>query len=92
MQGKKLTKYNLEYCFEKAIKTDSNYIGVMIQLPHAKEPEIIINPSINFKEKLDYYNENYNENLEHIHDNRVKIVGLTFGDDFDEIEQDFLVY
>lgn len=92
MQGKQLTKYNLEYCFSQALNSSAKYIGVMIQVPHATAPEVIINPRSNFPAKLKYYSENYNENLEHNHDSRVKIIGLTYGDDFDEIENDFLDY
>lgn len=92
MQGKNLTKYNLDYCFSNAITSGAKYIGLMVQLPHATAPEVIINPRSNFTSKLKYYHENYNENLEHNHDSKVKIIGITYGDDFEEIEADFLDY
>lgn len=83
------TRKNLTYAFDRAKKIGANYVGLMIQLPHAKEPEFIINPRVNFDEKLKYYLKNYDEELRHIHDKEVKIIGITYGDNFDEIEYDF---
>lgn len=85
----KYTKFNLEWCFSNAITTGAKLIGVMIQLPNMNEPEAIVNPRANFPKKLEYYMSNYNDNLELKTNNEVKIIGLTYGDTYEEIEAEF---
>ena len=84
-----LTKKNLEQCFEGAIINDALFIGVKISTAGSLAPEIIINPKENFNAKLTYYRDKYDEDLILKSYSGIRIIGLTFGDCFDDIECDF---
>lgn len=88
----KYTKRNLEYCFSHAIADGANFVGVMIQLPNMSQPEVIINPIDNLPSKMEYYFNNYNDNLELIANPDVKIIGLTYGDTYEEIQGEFELF
>lgn len=66
----------LEAAINKAIK-DNKSIGVLIEMPGFEEPELIINPCKNLKQKLRYYKDTYDENLNHKKAPGIKIVGYT---------------
>ena len=82
---------NLEKCFYGASQAEEEYVGVKIEMQGFPEPEIIINKSPNFDEKLAYYKKAYNEDLTLKAFNGIKIIGFTSGDTFAEIEYQ-LVY
>jgi hypothetical protein len=84
-----LTKRNLEQCFENAVTTNALFIGVKISTAGSLAPEVIINPRDNFNAKLEYYRKSYDENLVLKSYDGISIVGLTFGDSYDDIECDF---
>ena len=84
-----LSKRNLEQCFENAVNTNALFIGVKIETRGSIEPEVIINGRGNFNTKLEYYRNNYDENLVLKSYDGIAIVGLTFGDSYDDIEVDF---
>jgi len=84
-----LSMRNLEQCFENAIYTNALFIGVKIETQGSLEAEIIINPRKNFEFKLAYYKKAYDENLVLKTFSGIRIVGITFGDCFDDIECDF---
>ena len=42
----------LKECFEEAFRTKANYIGVVVTMPGAQSPEVIINSYVNFEYKL----------------------------------------
>lgn len=75
--------------FEYAINYDYNYVAVVVRMDGYPENEIIINPNENFKKKLEYYQNTYDENLNHKHSQGIRIVDATAGEDLDEIETDF---
>ncbi|MEG1310475.1 MAG: hypothetical protein RR942_06570 [Romboutsia sp.] len=78
---------NLEKCFEEAKKDEVEFVGVLISMDGFKRPEIIINGYENFDKKLEYYKGAYNEDLTlKAAPNKVKIIGFTMGDTFEEIE------
>ena len=52
-------------------------LGLLIKMPGFPEPELITNPTINLKKKLEYWEKTYDENLEHKHAEGIKIVGYT---------------
>ena len=54
---------NLENCFNTAKRLGYNYVAVKVDMQGFEKPEIIINSSENFEEKLDYYKKAYDENL-----------------------------
>lgn len=85
-----LTINNLENCFHSASQNEKKYVGVLIEMPGFEKPEIIINPSDNFEKKIDYYRNTYDENLNHKHAPGIKIVGFTYGDNFDDLEKDMV--
>lgn len=70
--------------FVEAIKNNSKYIAVFISIKD-KEPEIIINSKVNFYDKLEYYINNYNNELMLNNNNDVKIVKAIHFNDFKEI-------
>lgn len=77
---------DLEECMRQAIEWDMNYVGVLIEVPK-KEIECVIIPNSNFSNKLSYYQEAYNEELEHQKAEGVNIIGFASGDTFGEIER-----
>ena len=82
---------NLEKCFYEASNQDKKYIGVKVWMYGFEKEEIIINPNKNFGKKFDYYKNAYNENLTLKNaPDKIKIVGFTYGDSLEEIEQDLV--
>jgi len=86
-----LTMANLERCFETAKEEGYSYVGVKIQMEEFQEPEVIINPNANFDKKLKYYKKAYNDDLTLKSFNGIKIIGFSFGDDYEEIENDLVL-
>ncbi len=80
------TMKNLENVFEAAEKNKNKYIAVKIEAKGSEKPEIIINPSENFKSKLAYYQNAYDENLSLKAAKGIKIVSVTAGNDFAWLE------
>lgn len=83
-----LTIKNLENCFNRALENNANYFGIKVQLEEKSYSEVIINERRNFEFKWDYYTKAYNENLTHKHNEKIKIIGFTYGNTFEEIERD----
>ena len=84
-----LSKRNLEQCFENAVNTNALFIGVKISTRGSVAPEVIINPRDNFNAKLNYYRAAYDSNLVLKTYDGIAIVGLTWGNSYDDIECDF---
>jgi len=82
---------NLEICFDEAYNNGARYVGVLIEMQNFEKPEIIINQTENFKAKFEYYKKSYNEDLTLKAFNGIKIIGFTYGDAFEDIEQDLIV-
>lgn len=76
--------------FADAVAFKAKYIGVKIQMEGFEEPEIIINKRANFKTKLAYYQNAYNNDLTLKTRNTIRIVDCTYGNTFKELE-DYLV-
>lgn len=66
-------KICLENEMKKAIK-EKKAFAVSVSVPNCVKPEIIINPWENLEYKLDYYKKAYNDNLELVHNNEIKII------------------
>lgn len=85
----KLNIDNLENCFNAAWDEGDKYIGVKIAMDGFKKEEVIINSFENFGDKLNYYKNAYNEDLTLKNaPNKIKIVGFTRGNSFEQIEKD----
>lgn len=82
----------LEKCFENAIKFKKKYVGVIIEMQGFKKPELIINTTDNFKEKLEYYKKAYNEDLILKSFNGIKIVNFVASDYIQVIESAYKSY
>ena len=85
-----MTIYSLERCFNEAKFMERKYIGVQIAMEGFTKSEIIINESENFDSKLAYYKKAYNEDLTLKAFNGIRIIGFTFGESFDDIEDDLI--
>lgn len=75
--------------FKKAIAENARYIGVGIQTEGSSRPEIIINPTENFEEKLKYYRAAYDEDLILVSakgKKDIRIIAIAAGDSFADIE------
>ena len=79
---------NLEKCFYEASVKGEKYVGIKIKMKKFQDPQIIIDPSINFDARFSYYKEVFGEKLESAQGN--KIIGFTYGDTFSEIEEDLM--
>jgi hypothetical protein len=75
--------------FDIAKNEGWKYIGVEIQMAGFLKPEVIINPIENYEKKLEYYKKAYNNDLTLRAFNGIKIIGVTFGDSYNNIEKDF---
>ena len=85
-----MTIDNLERCFNTAKELNKKYVGVKIEMEGFPKPEIIINENGNFDSKLVYYKKAYNEDLTLKAFNGIRIIGFTFGESFDDIEEDLI--
>ncbi|MNS88429.1 hypothetical protein D3C72_1224000 [compost metagenome] len=83
-----LTMQNLVNCFTVAIDNNVNFLAIAVKINGTPENEIIINPKANLLSKLDYYKNTYDENLNHKFSPGISIVGFTYADYFDQIEED----
>ena len=81
---------NLENCLQSAKELGYNYVAVKVDMKGFEKPEIIINSKENFEEKLEYYKKAYDENLILRSFNGIRIVGFTYGDTFESIEEDLV--
>jgi hypothetical protein len=85
-----MTLENLEGCFLSAKKRSCMYVGVKIEMKGFAEPEIIINQVGNFDTKLEYYKKAYNDDLTLKTFNGIKIIGFTYANNFEGIENDLV--
>lgn len=75
-----MNKDNLRKVFKMARERKAPYIFVEVSIPGCDVGEMIINKRENFDFKENFYVNTYNDRLEHKHNNKVKIVGISFGD------------
>lgn len=84
-----LTMDNLSYCFQGAIKNKALFVAVKIETRGHPETEVIINPYENFNILLEEYKREYNDDLTSKDSKDKRIVALTWGDCYDELECNF---
>lgn len=85
-----LTFKNLKNCFNNAIDSNANYVGVLIEMEGFESAEVIINSHENIADKLAYYGKTYDDNLNHEFAKGIRIVGFTYGDSFEDIQNDLI--
>lgn len=68
---------DLEMIIDVAIE-ENNPLSLFIEMPGFEQPELITNPVINLRKKLEYYQNTYDDNLEHKYAKGIKIIGYTF--------------
>lgn len=73
-----MDKKSLKYVFDKAREGNHKFVIVHLFTPAGEE--FICIPSGSFDEKEKSYNNAYDENLIHVMNKEVRIVGLSFGD------------
>ena len=71
-------KQQLEQLFIDAWRNKANYIGIFVEMPGFEKPELIINHISNFKNKLEYYQEAYDENLVLKSNNKIRITDFSW--------------
>ena len=74
-----MTKECLIQLFKNAKEKEHQFIAVKIEMPGFPKPEVIVNSSKNFEEKLKYYEKAYNDNLELNTFNKIRIVDAVSG-------------
>ena len=82
----KKTMQDLRDAFNLALLEDYPYIAVEIELPGLTETEIIINRKSSFEYKLKYYENAYDEDLNHKHAAGVRIVDFDYSDFVDYLK------
>lgn len=80
-----MTLSGLTRAFESEWAKSSNWVCVVVKLPNGQE-EFIINGHTNFEDKLEYYQNAYNEDLTLKANPKIMIVDYTFGNTFSEIQ------
>jgi len=60
-----MKKEELVACFEKAKRNCSEVVGVVVEIYEDRTSELILNKKDNFDNKLKYYKESYDDNLNH---------------------------
>lgn len=59
-----MKKSEFKNIIDEGLKYNRSYMAVVIESEESKEPEIIINPKENFTEKMRYYDQAYNDDME----------------------------
>lgn len=82
-----MKKYELVNIFVSAIQEEYNYIAVYVQVKYSSKPEIIINSTSNFKEKLEYYVNAYDDDLKLKTCNDIYILNVKKINSFSELDK-----
>lgn len=76
-----------ETLLQNALKNETPWMYVLMQMPNTDDEEIIVNPITNFEAKLEYYKNQYDEEMCHKYVEGLRIVGFGFVESLDEIEK-----
>ena len=82
VSAKEMLIANTKYALDNEIP----FMYVVVKMDGFADNEIIINPLVNFEDKLDYYVKTYDDDLKHNHAN-VQIVVFGFSESMDFIEE-----
>lgn len=72
------TMKDLINIFEEAIENEANVLVVELEIDGYEDSEFIITPEDNFKNKLEFYKNTYDDNLCHKMDKRIKIYDISY--------------
>ena len=86
----KLSKNDLRKCFETAEKIGYEFVAVKIDMQGFDHPEIVINRKGNYEDKMNYYENAYDDNLILKAYNGIRIIDYTYADTFEQIEEDLV--
>lgn len=78
---------------EEIDRARDKHFGVLVKNSKSFEPELIINPSINLKDKLDYYKLAYDEDMKLFANKNiviVDVVGIKISKEIDDIYKDYI--
>lgn len=75
---------DLESCFNAAYNFDKAYVGVLFTLPNQHD-ELQVSLTESKETKLQYFKDNYTDELVHKHNPDVRVIGLSFGNSIDDI-------
>lgn len=78
---------HLREIFETAEVDGARFIGVMVSEDGRKEVVIVMEA---FKDKLEYYLENFHVDMTAKNNPLIKILGASFGESFADIERAFI--
>ena len=87
---KPLTLENLKRTFERAKRLKQKYVFIVVRMKGFKKDEVIINAIENVDEKLNYYMQAYDEELNHKYSNSISIIDFGFSCTFAEIQERYL--
>lgn len=76
----------LEDVFMSAYRCGCNYVGIRVRGVGSGD-EFIINPHCNILDKLEYYKQAYNYDLTLKSNPNIRIIGISYGHNFDEIQR-----
>ena len=82
-----MKKFELVNVFISVIEDNYNYIAVYVQVKNSTMPEIIINGRSNFKAKLEYYINAYDDDLRLKTCNDIKILKVKKINNFSELDK-----
>ncbi len=73
----KTKKQRFREIFEGFVNDGAKYVGVYVKAPNVPEPELILNPVVNAKEKLKYYMKAYNDDMQLNTVSSIKVLAVT---------------
>ncbi len=82
-----MKKFELVNMFISAMENDYNYIAVYVKVKNSKSFEIIINKKSNFKSKLQYYVDAYDDDLKLKTCNDIQILNVKKINSFSELDK-----
>lgn len=85
-----LTQANLTLAFNTAILGGDRFVAIKVRMEGFEQDEVIINERSNFQAKLAYYQQAYDDDLNHKYSKGISIVGFTSGNSFDDIQADLI--
>ena len=82
-----MKKSKLVDTFVSAIEDKNNYIAIYIQIKNSLDPEMILILKSNFKQKLKYYVDAYDDDLRLKTNNNIYIFNVEKINSFSELDQ-----
>jgi hypothetical protein len=76
---------HLEHTFNMAKKSGERFVAIVVEMEGFEDSEVIINPLENVDAKLDYYKKTYGSDLTHKFSKGIRIIGMTYGNSYEEI-------